>query len=210
MTKTTKMWVGGVAILALMALALPSIVTAQYAKPGSPDHGASSMKLHTAAGFEFGRGGEAMREALELSDEQVSQLDAIRLSHQQEQLRLRGQIDAAEAELKALLLDPEVSRDSVQSAGKQLQDLRGQAQSQQLQHQMDVRELLTPEQRATWVKFESRRGGRRGHGLHRGGGPHMDCEGCGRGQGHRMHQRRAPFPQGPALETDAPVEGERL
>ena len=233
MTMKTKLWMAGVAALALVALALPSLVTAQ--QQGEMGHGTPSS-INTAQDDNSAPedavfvAGPAWLEVLGLSEEQSLQLDTLRLKFQQEQLRTRGQIAASQAELDALLLDPEASRSAVESAGGKVQELRGQAQDQRLQHQMDVRELLTAEQRALWVQMSARGAGGRGRGLHGGGvggfgmhqggghggpgfGPHSCGGPCGermargeRARLHRRHQHHMDAPAGP--EPDVEEENE--
>jgi Spy/CpxP family protein refolding chaperone len=231
MTTKTKLWMGGVAALALVALALPSLVTAQY--QGGRGHGKPSTIDATQDGGldqedAIFVAGPAWMEALELTEEQSLQLDALRLQFQQEQLRTRGQLAASQAELDALLLDPEASRSAVESAGDAVQELRGKVQAQRLEHQMDVRELLTAEQRTLLVQMKARgiagrgsRGGR-GFGLHQGGGHgrpgfgmHAGGGPCGermsrRGPArlHQRHRLQMDAPVGP--EPDVEVESEQL
>lgn len=190
-----KYGVAIVGVLALLALALPSLVVAQHGdRDWTQDEDVFKMKRHGGPGFGHL---EAMRDALELTEEQQEKVDSMRLEHQQQQTRLRGRISATEAELEALMLDPEASRSQVLAAGRELQDLRSQAATQRLEHRMDFRELLTPDQRAELVKMGPRGRTMRGHpglhGSHGGRGPHH-----GRGMGLRRVE----------IEREKNVEGE--
>ena len=158
MMMKTKFWLAGLSALGLVALALPSMVIAQHGEGRSP----RKEMVFQVKGYDR----TILHEKLDLTEEQQEQVDTMRLEFQQGRLRLEGQVSAAEAELEALLLDPEASRSAVLSAGSTLQELRTRASTARLEHRMDFRELLTPEQRSTLVKMDSRRGGMRG--LHRG------------------------------------------
>jgi hypothetical protein len=92
------------------------------------------------------------------------------------------------------MLDPEATRGAVQSAGKALEELRGQAQTQRLNHQMDVREILTAEQRTILVQMRARGVGGGGFGLHRGGRGGRCLE---RGDGWGGHRWSAMHPRHP-------------
>jgi len=164
----TSYWVAGLAILAVAVMLLPSIVVAQHGgQNGPPKEFHSGMKGHGGSSSPHV---EWMSEALELTEEQQDKTDALRLEHQQKQLRLKGKISGAEAELKALLLDPEATRSAVLAAGQAVQQLRNQSTTQKLEHRMDFREILTAEQRAELVKMGLR--GRGARGLHRMHGQH--------------------------------------
>ena len=161
---------------------------------------------------------------------QSLQLDTLRLKFQQEQLRTRrtdrgqpGGIGCALARPGSLTTrwSPGwrgCSRSSRPGAGSETQ------------HQMDVRELLTAEQRALWVQMSARGAGGRGRGLHGGGvggfgmhqggghggpgfGPHSCGGPCGermargeRARLHRRHQHHMDAPAGP--EPDVEEENE--
>lgn len=208
--KKKRIWITGLSVMGVIALMLPSLVVAQY---GSGPGLHREARLEQAPGKGMGPGagwGRGLADALDLTEEQQQKVDAMRLEHRQEQLRLEGRIAGARAELDALLLDPEASRSEILKAGKALQELRGEAANQRLEHRMDLRELLTPEQRSTLVQMRARGarfGG--GRGLHRGHG--MQGLHRGRGMGFRCFEEGSDEEPGPTeAPPQAPEEGERL
>ncbi|HKI84906.1 MAG TPA: periplasmic heavy metal sensor [Candidatus Krumholzibacteria bacterium] len=178
--KTNRSWAAAIAGLALLAILVPAAVYSQTAPAPPAPRGPAWAQGGENAPRAFFR--QTMIEKLGLSEEQQSTFAELRLKNQQEQIRLRGELANAKAELKALLLDPEANRSAVLRAGDKIEQLRAQKAKVRLSHQMDVRELLTKEQRAQWVQM---RGDHQRHGGWggRGGGHHM----CDRAP--RMHQR---------------------
>ncbi len=178
-----------------LVLAMGMITTVALAQPMAPPAKAGMGRM--GMGPRTGFGPEAMMEQLGLSEEQQAKLQELRLKHQQQQVVLRGEIDAAEARLEALLLDPEAQRKEVLKAGSVVSELRSKLQAQRLAHRMDVRALLTPEQRAQLVQWKAMHH-RRGHGGDWG------CRGerGPRGSGHGHAYRRG---RGPAMRGMGPM-----
>jgi Spy/CpxP family protein refolding chaperone len=172
--KRSSSWTAAIAGLALLAVLIPAAAYSQA--PRAPKQPRSQI---WAKGNQGGPGGffrQEMIEKLGLSEEQQARLAELRLKNQQEQIRLRGELANAKAELKALLLDPEASRSAVMMAGDKIEELRTQKAKTRLSHQMDVRELLTKEQRAQWVQMRGDHQ-RQGEWGKRGGRHSMrDCE----------------------------------
>jgi len=203
MTKKMRIWIMATTALALLALSLPGLVAAQHGA-GRTHHAELMTKGHRAGAGQ----GERMAEALDLDEAQQVAVDAMRLEHRQAQVRMKGEIAGAEAELEALLLDPEASRAAVLAAGSKLAELRTKASTQRLEHRMDFRALLTPEQRTELVKMGSRRGGFSGpRGLHRGHGMH---QGKGAGQHFRWFRGEAGGVRELDVEREVEAEGDRL
>lgn len=157
--KRSSSWTAAIAGLALLAILIPAAAHSQTPPPPEQQRGQAWAQGKQAGPRGFFR--QAMMEKLGLSEEQQAKLAQLRLKNQQEQVRLRGELANAKAELKALLLDPEASRSAVMMAGEKIEELRTQKAKARLTHQMDVRELLTKEQRAQWVQM---RGDHHRHG----------------------------------------------
>ena len=104
------------------------------------------------------------------------QLTALRKSHQtfqDERLRIRNSINTARLELDALLNADNVDADAVRDKTEQLQDLKADLENKRVEHQLDLREILTAEQ---YRKLEEMRDQWRN--MRRGN------RGQGRGQGY--------------------------
>lgn len=176
--KRSSSWTAAIAGLALLAILIPAAVHSQTPPPPPTPRGPAWSHGNQAGPRGFFR--QQMVEKLGLSEEQQAKLADLRLKNQQEQIRLRGELANAKAELKALLLDPEASRSAVMMAGEKIEELRTQKATTRLTHQMDVRELLTKEQRAQWVQM---RGEHQRHGeWGKRGGRHSMRDRGSRGQ----------------------------
>jgi len=176
--KRSSSWTAAIAGLALLAILIPAAAYSQAPRAPKQQRGQALARDNGGAPGAFFR--QAMVEKLGLSEEQQAKLSELRLKNQQEQIRLRGELANAKAELKALLLDPEASRSAVMMAGDKIEELRTQRAKTRLTHQMDVRELLTKEQRAQWVQM---RGEHHRHGeWGRRGGRHAMRDRGPRGQ----------------------------
>ncbi len=170
-------------LLLLLVLLAPGMGRAQPADapPMGPGRG-MGPGMGMGPGSDCGGGPRSWIDQLDLSPEQQIRLEELRLEHRKAQIALRGKIAAARAELEVLLLDPEASRDAVLKAGEKIADLRSRAAQQNLAHRMDVRELLTAEQRAQLVQWKSRHPERGGFGHGGGGSPGgKPRHRCGRG-----------------------------
>lgn len=166
--KSKRSWTAAIAGLALLAILIPVAVYSQSAPPPATSSGPTWARGGADSPRGFHR--QTMVAKLGLSEEQQTKLDALRLKHEQEQTRLRGEVANAKAELKALLLDPEADRGAVLKAGAKVEDLRSKIATARLTHQMDMRALLTVEQRAQWVQMRAERPHRGAWGM--GGGVH--------------------------------------
>jgi Spy/CpxP family protein refolding chaperone len=173
--KTTKQWMGAVALVALL---VPAISLAQPGRGwGDGPRGA----------------GEALWEKLELTEAQRDQLQDLRQEHRQTMVRLRGETAQARAELQALLLDPEVGKTEALQAQAKVSDLRAKAARLRLEHRFAVRSVLTPEQREKMEALRAERPGRgdgRGMGPRRGDGPGPHGPGACDGDGPHGPRRR--------------------
>ncbi len=172
--KSTRSWTAAIAGLALLAILIPAAVHSQPAPPPPSSGGPAWARGGDNAPGGFFR--QALIAKLDLSEEQQTKLGALRLKHQQEQTRLSGEVANAKAELEALLLDPEADRNAVLKAGAKVQDLRSKMATARLAHQMDMRALLTAEQRAEWVQMRAERPHRGAWGM-RGGARRMGDRG---------------------------------
>ncbi|MBS7835438.1 Spy/CpxP family protein refolding chaperone [Wohlfahrtiimonas chitiniclastica] len=106
---------------------------------------------------------------LQLTQEQSAQMKSLHESMQKEREATHA---AHQAEMKNLLENPTFNADQ---ARKMHQKHRDDRAVQKLQHKHAVYQVLTPEQRAEYLK------------AHDGKGPRMNHDGKGH-KGHRQHQ----------------------
>jgi len=142
---------------------------------------------------------------LGLSDEQVTQLEALRSEAAKSGLRARTDMQLKHMELEELLEADQPNEAAIQSKLRELSDTRHTLMQQRITNRLAMRRVLTTEQRAKWNKmrkrffrhgmmgrFSDQRGfGRRGW-HHQGFGPGSGfgpgqgrgfCPGCGMGPG---------------------------
>ena len=123
----------------------------------------------------------AKAEALELKPEQIKKIKALQLDMAKETVRLRSELELKELELKELMSAEKPDLRLIEAKIDEMAPLRTDFQKKRIEHQLAMREVLTPEQKE---KLELMRGpGMRHHkgqdGKHRGG--HRD--------GHRGSRR---------------------
>lgn len=156
--------------------------------------GTAVLLAMTAAGFAWaqpgdggggrggGRGGwdpekrvERMIEQLELSDDQAEKVRAIHENGQKERGALQKDLARLRNQIEAEMLKDAVNKQSVIRLTKQVGEKRTEMAVMRIEHQFQIRELLTPEQRDKFVAMhgKGRHGGEHGrHGQRQGrGGP---------------------------------------
>jgi Spy/CpxP family protein refolding chaperone len=123
-----------------------------------------------------GLGVAAMRAELGLSDDQVAQLQKLRSENRSRHIRQRAELRIARGELHDLLRADSVDESAVSAKLKQVTDLQAAATRAQVEHQLAVRRVLSPEQAAKMDSLRRERVGPR-------------------------HRRRGPRPGAPAGEA---------
>jgi len=116
---------------------------------------------------------------LGLSEEQLSQLRALRSEAAKAGLRARTDMQLKQMELEELLEAEEPNEAAIQSKLRELSDARHALMQQRITNRLAMRRVLTPEQRAKWNKMRrhfARRGMMQRFRGQRGFGPR------GRGQ----------------------------
>ncbi len=122
------------------------------------------------------RGGMA---ALELTDEQKEKMSDLRSAHQKAMVDLRAAHAKARIDLGTIRNEDNPSASDIQAKVDAVTAAQGKIMAREIQHSMDVRNLLTAEQKEKLG--EMRRGGRGGPGFRGRGGPGFR----GRGPGFR-------------------------
>lgn len=112
----------------------------------------------------YGPGGWAA--ALNLSPEQNQKMQALRESHFKETIPLRNEIMSKRLELRTLWAQTNPDQEKILAKQKEANALMGQLQEKATKHRLEMRQVLTPEQRAKLGTFPGRRGGfGPGHGM---------------------------------------------
>jgi len=90
---------------------------------------------------------------LNLTAEQVQKMNALQESHFKETLPLRNEIMAKELELRTLWSQANPDQEKILAKQREINQLRAQMQEKSIQHRLEMRKILTPEQQAQWAAF---------------------------------------------------------
>ena len=99
---------------------------------------------------------DRIHEKLNLTDEQENKIEGLRINHQKQMIDFRAELDKKELELQELNNKGEYTRDEFIAKIKELSEIRNRMQLAGANHQMDIYELLDPEQKATWNDIRKR------------------------------------------------------
>lgn len=153
-----------IGVAAALALAVAGLA---WAQPGD------------GKGPRAGRGGgnqeqrfERMVEQLELTDDQAEKVRAIHENGKIERAALQKDLARLRNQLEGEMLKDDVSKQNVVRLTRQIGEKRTEMALMRIDHQFEIREILTPEQRDKFMTMHAK-----GRGP-RGGGPH------GHGHGH--------------------------
>ena len=100
--------------------------------------------------FECGEFKGKMMEKLNLTAEQKDAIEELRLKHQSEMIDLNSDIEKKKLAIKELMSKGNYSRDEYLSTVKAISDAKNNIAISMANHRMDIYELLTDEQRATF------------------------------------------------------------
>lgn len=113
---------------------------------------------------------------VDLTPDQRSKLQDLRQKFLSETAKLRGELLTKRLELQALWTNPKADPKAIAEKERELRELQNQMKEKGLQHRLEVRQILTPEQLAGFGP---------GRGLGFGKGPKKGCGfGWGMGPGH--------------------------
>ena len=120
--------------------------------------------------------------ALELTDDQKEKMSGLRSAHQKAMVDLRAAHQKARIDLGEIRKEDNPSASDIQTKVDAVTAAQGKIMSREIQHNMDIKNLLTDEQKEKLG--EMRRGGRGGPGFKGRGGPGFRGRG---GPGFRGH-----------------------
>lgn len=117
------------------------------------------------------KSGPRMMQVLDLTAEQETKMQEIRLKFRKETLPLRTKLQSLRGDLKLEMTAEKFDEGKVEKIVEQMQEVRTEMQMKRILHKQAVREILTPEQR---VKFDLHILSENGPGKGRrpGGAPH--------------------------------------
>lgn len=104
-------------------------------------------------------------EMLELSEEQEAKIEDLRLSHLENMLTNRNELDEKKAKLNSLSTEKTVDMKAINSLIEEIGTLKTEMMKEKEAHHQEIRKILTDEQRIKFDLHRSNRGGKgRGHG----------------------------------------------
>ncbi len=104
---------------------------------------------------------ERIADKLNLSDEQKSAIEDLRLKHQRAMIPLKSEMEQKEIEMKELRLKGNYTRADFISKVKEINDIKSKMEISRAENQMDIYELLNDEQKAAWNKMRGKFGDHR-------------------------------------------------
>ena len=151
--------------LAALSFILP---LSTYAAQFNPENSQQPENVQIAQMFsQKGRGyrGEGMKkltEKLNLTEEQSTQIDAIQEKYRAANEQNYQQLQEAREEMQSLLTS-NANPDRLRQQHQQMQSLRQQLGNSRFEAMLEVREVLTTEQRQEMAEMMAQHRGRRGH-----------------------------------------------
>jgi len=94
---------------------------------------------------------EFMRRELKLTDEQAAQWTPLREQFHAKLARLRPALQAKRAELVQLVAAPQPDRARIDAVAAEIQALQAELQKECIQHLLDEKKILTPEQQRKFL-----------------------------------------------------------
>jgi Spy/CpxP family protein refolding chaperone len=121
-------------------------------------------------------------EELDLTDQQIEQLQAASLANQKEMIQPRADLQKAKLELREIMQAKQINKNKALAAQKKISDIKGQMAQKRLTAKIDRLNILNDQQRAKVRKDMMLRGSRH------------------HGRGHARHMRDCDF--GPGMKGD--------
>lgn len=90
---------------------------------------------------------------LNLTDEQQDKIEQLRINHQKKMVDLRADLEKSQLELKDLMIKGNYSRTDYLKTVQNIQKKREVMSTERANHQMDIYEILTPEQKEIWNNY---------------------------------------------------------
>ena len=99
---------------------------------------------------------EQMKDRLNLTEDQMDKIEALKLTHRKEMIDLRANLEKKEVELEQLKNTLNFSRDEYMNKINEIIAAKNKIQIAKANHQMDVYQLLTDQQKKEWNKMTER------------------------------------------------------
>ena len=93
-----------------------------------------------------------LKTQLNLTEEQEKKIDALRLSYEENLIKLNSELDLKELDMKKLLSSENITRTEMINLTKELSAIRNNIALARTNHRMDVYDLLDGAQRKIWME----------------------------------------------------------
>ena len=104
-----------------------------------------------------------MKEKLNLTDEQVSKIESLRLSHQETTIKLKADLELKELELRKIKSSENMSRSEIINITKEINSIKNEMSLERVNHQMDVYDNLDQNQKKIWTDKQDKMGCMKNH-----------------------------------------------
>jgi len=145
-------------------LIVPTSINAAESYQTNLDRGIENMGLYAQRAkrgkSDRGQKMERMLQQLNLTSEQSQQIEAIKERSQTNMEGLREQAKVQKEEMQTLLAS-DASTEEIREQQQEAQNLRQQLDSNRFETMLEIREILTPEQRARMLELRESHRGRR-------------------------------------------------
>ncbi len=127
------------AAITLVAIVLAASTIA-FAQPPKESHGGERMKQRR----------EHLKDALNLTDQQETQMKKLRLDLERKQAQVQSKIHLARLDMKEIYLSDKLDRSAIEKLIKQVSDLQHQEKMNAVDFWFSVNGILTPDQQKIW------------------------------------------------------------
>lgn len=100
---------------------------------------------------------ENLKEQLNLSDEQMKKIDDLRLIHEEKMIDVKSELAKRKLEMKKLRSGDEISRAELLKLTKEISEIKTKIALEKINHQMDVYDQLSKDQKKIWSKMHFNR-----------------------------------------------------
>lgn len=142
--------------IAVISLTAVPVLAAPIFEDNSEQLQLAQMKPHSGRGQSWDRA--SFMERLNLTDAQKQRIEALRNDHNNKIQPIKNQLKTKEDELRSLMSN-NASNDQLKSKHNEIQSLRQQMGNLHFENMLEIRSVLTPEQRSQFVQMMDYRGG---------------------------------------------------
>lgn len=99
-----------------------------------------------------------IKQQLNISEDQEKKIDGLRLSHEEDMIKFRSDLELKELEMRKLKSSEKFSRSAMINLTKEISTIKNDITLARANHQMDVYDLLDESQRKIWLDKQNQFG----------------------------------------------------